>query len=389
MVPLYVQQAAQDWQIKPLLEVRERYETRIDKDFDSAVPDRRTDLFSRVRPGVEIRYSKNWKAQLVYQYAHDWAWTPGRNFSTENSDLLYANAQFESRDFKLVAGRQRIVLGSERLIGTGEWGNRGRSWDGVYASGKDWEAMASKIGVNATRVRDTRVAAVSKKWAGGQTMAIYKHDENPAGDDDLFTLDHLYRRAWGPWDFDAELALQGGHTKGLEQRAWAFHAGIGYKRPGSNTRFYAEVNAASGGTSGNVSHTFDQLFASNHKLYGIMDLQGWRNMNSFSLSAEHKVNAKTTVLAGWHYFMLRDPSDAWYSDGGAPNRWSGGVFIDPAGQSGRDVGHEFDLEVVYRPHSRWTLSAGVAVFLPGRYVENITGSRTTQWWGYVQAMFKL
>lgn len=389
MVPLYVQQAAQDWQIKPLLEVRERYETRIERDFDASAPDRRSDAFGRLRTGIQAQYGKNWKAQLLYQYAHDWVWSTGRNFSTENSDLLYANVGFENKDFKLTAGRQRIVLGSERLIGTADWGNRGRAWNGVYASAGGWEFVAAKIDVNASRVRDARVAAISKSWSAGQTMLVYKHDRPAAGDDDLFTLDHVYRRAWGPWEVDAELALQGGHTKGLEQQAWAFHAGLGYRQPGSNTRWYAEVNAASGGSSSTVSRTFDQLFASNHKLYGIMDLQGWRNMNSFSLAVDHRIGPKTTVLAGWHYFMLRDPADAWYGDGGAPNRWAGGTFLDPTGSSGRDVGHEFDLEVIYRPDARWTVSAGIAAFLPGRYVENITGSRTTQWWGYIQAMFRL
>lgn len=389
MIPQAPPSLAQEWKVKPLLEVRERFESRIDRDFDDSVRDRKSSFLTRVRPGVEVSYGRHWKAQLVYQYTHDWSWTPSKNFSAEGKDLLAGNVQYVKDGLKVVVGRQKLVISSERLIGTSDWGNRGRAYDGFYVGGKDWEAFGAKLGLNGISVPDARVAGATKTWAGGQSMLVFKRDKNAAGSENIWTVDHNWKKTLGAFDVDAEGAYQFGKSKGMDQRAWAVHVGVGYRVPKSQARLYLEFNSASGGNDGSTQRTFDQLYSSSHRLYGLMDLQGWRNMNELALTVENKLTKTTTANLQWHAYSLRDPSDAWYADNGQPNRWSGGTFIDPTGSSGRDVGQEITLEFIHRPNPSWNLSAGVGVMLPGRFIENITGARDRQWWFFAQAVFKL
>lgn len=388
MVPHIVDAQQPRLQVKPVIELRERFESRQDKDFDSAKPDRRTDGFSRWRLGVGLAYGKHWSAMLSYQYSHDLAGTPARNFSTEGRDVIQGWLRYKGEKFQVTLGRQPIEVGAGRLIATTNWGNKGRAYDGVAAEGTNWMAFAAKVGVSGTSVPDLRVGGLSYVHKYGRSSAIYKHDETAAGDVDLITLDHAVSLTQKDLTFDLEGALQFGHSQGLEHRAWAAHAQVSYRKKGSPTRFYVEVNAAGGGSNGSTVFTFDQLLASNHAFYGIMDLQGWRNMNEIAIGADHKLDKRTEIKASWHAFSLRDAADAWYGDNGNPNRWSGGAFIDPTGLSGRDVGQEFDLEISHTPTKTTTLTAGIGFFAPGSFVKSITSSSTRQVFGFIQAVFK-
>lgn len=377
-----------EWHFKPLLEVRERYEARLDRDFDGDRPDRKIEMLTRFRPGVEVTVGKHWKAQLVYEYTHGLVWSPQRNFSTEGSNLVIGNVQWQSPELKVVVGRQKLSIGSERLVASGDWGNRQRVFDGVYVSGKDWEAFGAEISMNSPPVPDARIAGVTKKWRGGQSLLLYKHNRTPKGEDRVWTLDHIYKRTLDKLDVDLEGAYQLGRKGDIDHEAWAIHAAVGY-RPRPSTRFFAEFNAGSGGASLHKSRAFDSLFPSNHQFYGSMDMIGWKNMQEFAVGVEHRFNKATTGKLAYRRFTLQDSRDAWYGPGGSPNRWGGGDFVDPTGRSGRNLGQEIDLEFTHRPSGNWSFSAGVGVFLPGSFVENVSGKRDRQWWGYVQATFKL
>jgi hypothetical protein len=150
------------------------------------------------------------------------------------------------------------------------------------------------------------------------------------------------------------------------------------------TTLKIEGNAASGGGNATTSRTFDNLYPSNHDLYGLADLVGWKNMNELAVKLENKSIPSLTLQAEAHAFSLRDPSDAWYSAVGTVNARSGGSFIDPTGSSGVDLGREFDLQAIYSTKKYGTLTAGIAFFEPGNYVQNLSGHSNQLTYGFLQ-----
>lgn len=368
------------------IEIRERFERRLDRDFLESNSDNRSDFFTRIRPGLTVTYGKNLSAYLEYQFAHTLGQTPGDRSWTTNSDMREMYVRHKDSNGTVTVGRQKVSFGTERLIGPTEWANVGRSFDGIRIQSRDCGFLLAKVGVSSPKPRNAEVAGISHNWSGGQTYAIYKGDNVAAGDVRIYTLSHSQRFTNGPWEYDYEAAGQFGRNTGMDHEAWAFHGGAGY-RPDPANRFYVDLNAASGSDSSSKSQTFDNLYPTNHKFYGSMDMQGWRNMTEVAAGWQRKLDSKTDLHLHGHWFGLMDGKDAWYGAGGAPNRRPGGVFRDPTGAAGKEVGFELDLEGTHRLNATTTLQAGVGVFEPGKFVERLNGGvADRQVWFYFQVM---
>jgi hypothetical protein len=382
-MPFLSDDAAQ-FVIHPTFEIRTRYERRFEKDFDSHASDGRVDFLTRVRPGLQIEFGKEWFVELQYQYSHDLAWTPARNFSTENSDAALAYVQYRGDGMKLTAGRQRIGVGSQRLIGISDWGNVNKSQDGVRFQKGPWDIFGFEPAIALAAPINTRFYGAAYAWDGGLSMAVLKMDKTAAVETNFWTLNHLWTAKRMGWDLEAEGAIQSGEVLDKDILAWGWHAKASTP-VGPTTKFFAEANAASGGGDDDTIRTFDQLNPSTHSKYGTMDLQGWRNMNEFALGLEGKPTKEWAWHASFHWFSLRDAGDAWYSDGGSPN----GGFTDPTGKAGRDIGTETDLEATFKPTSRSTFGGGIGFFNPGRHIRDMKGGHADlQTYGYLYFQFK-
>ncbi|RYG18418.1 hypothetical protein EON82_22640, partial [bacterium] len=143
----------QDLQLKPYVEIRERFERRTDRDF-SAADDGRSDLLSRYRVGATFRLRSKLSGALEYQFAHDWLWSPKANLSGRNGDASLAYLTYADGGAAYTLGRYKVALGSQRLIGSLEWNNVARSFDGLRVEAGKWQAYAFKIGVARPMPRD-------------------------------------------------------------------------------------------------------------------------------------------------------------------------------------------------------------------------------------------
>jgi len=375
-------------EIKPVIEFRMRSERRTNRDFLSSKHDDRTDALNRLRVGVQLQWGPTWSGEAQYQYAHDAIWRKDKNFSEDASDLNLAFARHKAGSSEWTLGRQKINIGVERLIGTLEWSMVGRSFDGIRYKTPTWDAYAFKIGVAKPKPKYLRIAGVSNKNPYGLTSLIFKHDGKEGESTDIWTLSHLWQKTQGKWSFAAEGAVQGGHIPGKTQRGWAINASAHYQFSKA-TRGYFEINAASGGGDADTTLTFDNLVPTNHKFYGSMDLQSWRNMEEVSLGIDHQFNPQWSLKAHVHSFALRSAKDAWYSAGGAPNVGGSGAFVDPTGRSGRDVGRELDIEFSYKHNAQLTLTGGVSGFWPGSFVKARNGgSAQAQHWAFFMVQLR-
>jgi hypothetical protein len=371
------------------LEIRERFEHRLNKDFLSGNPDDRSDAFMRLRPGLELKLGKSFSAMVQYQVSHDWVRTQAAAYTVDNNDAAQAYVRFADKGGTFTIGRQKIIVGSERLIGASEWTNVGRSFDGARFQTKDWDAFAATVGVASPRPEHAELFGLVHKGGFGQTMFAYKRDKVAAGNQRIWTLDQSQSFKRGALDFDYDVAVQGGNNAGIDHRAWAAHGGLGYRHDAKN-RVYLDLNSASGGHAADRSETFDNLYPTNHKFYGSMDMQGWRNMQEVALGWQHVLNPKVDLHVHSHWFGLMDAKDAWYGAGGSANKRLGGTFKDATGASGKNVGFEIDLEGAYKMNPKTTCNFGIASFNPGTFIKNMNGgSADRQTWLFFQINHKM
>lgn len=423
------------------VEERLRYEFRSNTfDFNNGVgaPNDGSFLLQRARVGVKIeplswlRLYGQFQSSIEVGNRGD---EPGV-FGAEGDDYadLY-QAYVEFADYKefplgLKVGRQLFNYGEQRLVGSFDWNNLGRTFDAIrlrYERERFWmEVFASSVVVVERESFNTsdlfnwddtgREQVFSGLYASSTQLPMHKIDAyafwlsqangnvsnfgpttglapagsrggNPALGMNFVTLGTRFNnlpKEMGGWEYDGELAVQAGELAGLDLAAFAAHAGAGYNfsLPWS-PRIYLQYNYASGDNdSGDGrSTTFQNLFPTNHKFYGYMDLFSWQNMHNPSVTLSAKPHETLTVAADLHLFWLATTNDAWYRANGLNQARRVTPGANPF------VGTEIDLTATWRPTKNFSLHAGYSWFLPGNYVRD-TGPASPADFLYLQAEVK-
>jgi hypothetical protein len=371
--------------IRLYADIRERYENHQNPTFYGDAGKNIQNLYSRWRVGADYQSNGKLSGRLEYQNASDVFWTQNGNASTDNSDLLLGYLKYSTGDITGIGGRQKIELGQQRLIGSTEWLNLSRSFDAGRVQSGQWDAWAGRLGVANNKPETARIEALShtdKNW--GTTSFIAKHDLGSLSTIDIQALDHFAAHTFGKTMVDVEGVVENGSSNGKDLRAWAWH--VRASQPIlPKTTLRLEANAASGGGNATTTRTFDNLYPSNHDLYGLADLVGWKNMNDYAIKIENRSFKSLTLSAEAHAFSLRDASDGWYNAVGAINAGPNGPFKDGTGASGRNLGSEYDLLASYDLKKCGTLSAGIALFDPAAFQLSVAGVGTNRMlFGYVQ-----
>ncbi len=418
------------------LEERLRYEFRENTfDFNNSA-DAPTDgsfLLQRARLGVALRPA-SWltfyaQVQSAFEFG-DRGDLPGVNAAEGDDAIDLYQAYVEIADYDqlpigLKLGRQAFNYGDQRLVGSFDWNNLGRTFDAVrvrYQQERFWlEAFAGSVvvvehsGFNQSALfNDTTDQVFSGLYASTSAIASHTLDayllwlfqENgnsgntrsplPAagsqggdasGGMNVATLGARVKndpKASRGWEYDAEVAGQIGRLAGLDLAAYALHIGAGYEStlPWS-PRVYLQYNHASGdrNSTDDRSTTFQNLFPTNHKFYGYMDLFSWQNMHNPSVTLSAKPHKDITLAADLHFFWLASTDDAWYRANGI-NR------ARPVNATASSyVGSELDVTAQWKPHARLGFLAGYSLFMPGDYVRQ-TGPASDAHFVYFQTEVK-
>ena len=376
----------QAFDLKPILELRARFERRVDRDFSDATDDSAGDLLSRFRGGA--RFTKGrLKGQVVFQYAHDENWGAARNAALWRSDLLLANVETPVGPGSLIVGRQRLSLGSERLLGVADWNNVSNAWEGGRFTAKAFDLFAVRSAVLPAPNEEVALVGGTATFRAIQALAVFKHDARDTEIDET-TVSVLYRNALGPIRLDAEAAGQFGHRNAQRKLAGAIDV-IATVPVVRRLTFSAQGSVASGGGHGDTTRAFDPLYPSVHDKHGLLDLATWKNVRDLGLWFRYNADKATSLKLQVHALALDSARDAWYGGNGAANRRPGGVYRDPTGAKGRDLGDEFDVDATRTLNPHQTVRVGVGVFRPGRFVRAFNGSATDdQVWGYVQWAYR-
>ncbi len=264
----------------------------------------------------------------------------------------------------LRAGRQRLAFGSERLLGNAEWSNVPRVYDGarlalhrgadrvdlfaasvVQADADHWDhhkqgnnlygAYAS-IGslITGSKIEPYVLYRVAPSF-GGEFGQAGHYDSSTFG---LRTAGGFRKL----WTYESELIGQRGTIGASSLRAWSVLAQANRRisQLPWNATLATEFNYASGDRhqgDGQVN-TFDQLYPTNHLIYGLTDQQGRRNAENMRAALKLQPRKWLTVRAEERYLWLASKYDALYAFNGAIS-----VPAVRGGAQYRDVGHEFDV----------------------------------------------
>ena len=427
------------------IEERLRFEARENNaDFNRAINDPRDDgwVLSRFRLGLAIRPSSWLKIYAQTQDTREWFSSrgnvPGINGAEGGDSFDLRQAYLEFGDLtqfplSLTIGRQPLRYGDARLVTDSNWGNFGRTFDGVklrLQTEKFWlDAFAVRpVQIRKNEINDSDSADNFLGIYGGtdalgfQTTELYflwrdkadaQPDLSPTNKTNangtsngpaqrIATLGTRWKSKQGAlhgFDYSAEFAYQFGDiwtgaktTPRLKQSAFALAITGGYTWVDApwTPRLGLEYDYASGdkNSKDGSSQSFQNLFPSNHSIYGFMDEFGWRNLHDARVSFSVKPRKNVEVTLDYHAFWLADTYDYWYGSSGNST-----LRTTTPGKKSRDVrsirasnfaGHEIDFTTNWKVNAHLSLLVGFSHFFAGDYLRD-TGAHSDADFGYAQA----
>jgi hypothetical protein len=335
-----------------------------------------------------------------------------RNPSPDNDHYQLRQAWVMLGDAKqfpvtVKVGRQELTYGDQRLVGIADWLNIGRTFDAAkvrYENSNFWldgfisqPVIPDKTQFDSSDSHDklSGIYASTKTLLPFQESQVYFLSRNVdrrsaseaatklyplASPRDIYTVGLRFKSLPGAlkgWDYELEADGQFGRYKttatspNLSQQAFAVHVAGGYTWSDVTwaPRLGLEYNYASGDdNSADGSHgTFDNLYPSNHGLYGVMDFFSLQNIQDVHLGFSVKPTKKTLVKLDGYAFWLANSQDYLYAGNGTP-RTTGGYGIHPG--AGNYVGSELDLVGIYTIAPFAYASAGFGHFFTGDYLNN-------------------
>ena len=389
-----------------------RFESRENNfDFNSG-SDALTDdawLLNRARIGLQWKplpgVSLFIQGQDSREYFSDRPDIPGVLGSEGDDPFDLHQAWIEYHDAKmsgwgLRVGRQKLSYGDQRLIGPLEWSNFARAFDGIKlfhdnGSGTWFDLFAASPvlvdmdGFN-TADFDTMLYGLYGHIPAGRTdlepYLIYLDDDQT--DQHFISAGMHFKSRAGtgtPWDWEGEAVYQSGDIGGADLSAFAGFVRAGYTWADSawKPRVGIEYSYASGDDDpkdGDIN-TFQNLYPTNHPLYGFMDAFSWQNMHDVRLMLSANPLKKLRVSADFHLFWLATTNDAW-------RRANAKTMVRPITPGASSfAGSEVDLLANYTLNPHATFTAGYSHFFAGSYLDD-TGAGDDADFFYVISQIK-
>lgn len=398
-------------------QVRFRYEYRDPLDYripgsngrpaGQGLDDRGDVALLRSRFGVRAVLPSRVRLHLELQDSRTMGTESSTLANTENVDAHQAYAEIDSlggAPASLQLGRFEMAYGDARLIGNGDWGPNGRSFDGARAR---WRPGAGRVDAFVTWLGEGRTSGADLLFAGviaGLSRRRDGSDWNLDLDVSAFardsgstaasvpigvlahksdqTLGSRLRLANDRLELRLEGVLQGGGRDGVDVSAWAYAArGDLMLMREPRLKLLVEYAHASGDEDPGDGewNRFDPLYPTAHGLLGYSDLAAWSNIADLQGGLVFGPSRGWTFEASVHRLVLAESRDAWIADNGDVLR------RDPTGAAGDDVGLELDLTARWAMRPGVTLQGGYSRFAAGDFVSN-TGGGGDQDWAYAQAL---
>jgi hypothetical protein len=290
-------------------------------------------------------------------------------------------------------GRQQLILGSQRIISTADWGSANRTFDGVrvFRRSEDFDVdlfwlqpvipkfdALDKLDPHQhfagiyTSYRPSKDRFFDTYWlflSNSNTAAQARNSSVGAlshiAPYDVHTLGFRYAgKASSGFLWDTENMLQLGQAKSSDIVAGNLTNGIGYHF-GTwplNPTVWAYFDYATGSSKLGGANTYNQLFPLAHYYLGQADYVGRANIEDLNFHLYLYPAKWMTFNMQYHLFWLARSRDALYNTAAAVSR------VDPTGRAGREVGSELDASMAFHLSQNTDVLAVYSHFFPGNFL---------------------
>ncbi len=313
----------------------------------------------------------------------------------------------------LKVGRQELKYGDERLVGAFDWNNIGRVFDGVKMRWQNgWftaDFFTSHVvipqdgrfdtdndhdwfsGVYATSQKVSKTILEAYFLARNVSPQAINDVPSPQfpqpGARDIYTAGGRLKSKpgeLGGWDYCLEGAYQFGNfrdtragapTTRLDQDAFMIvvQGGYTFAEAWGKPRLGVEFDYGSGDSNPKDGHhgTFENLFPTNHKFYGSMDLVSLQNIQDAGVNLTLRPAPQIRLTLMGNALWLADTQDNFYSVAGAPR---GGLASTPGTGYGINPNYDKYLGAELTAIAGWAatrfmqLEAGYGHFFHGAYI---------------------
>lgn len=382
-----------------------RPEARVNEDFSATADD---DMW-RIRQGARMfahGFLGPLSVRASLQHVHQWGGEatstagPGNRTGLFQGYLDLSGERGGTSGF-IRLGRQWFGLGSQRLLAYRYWQPGNISLDAVRMEGTVGPVTVGTFGsllappgtftVDDPTVPDgTREVASDGLLLGAayinlrvhQALAIdgsvwgWREDpqpQTPTRDRRFRTYDlRLLGEPTAGLAYSVEGLLQDGSVDGRQHLGWAGVASLQYEtqapvvHPGLAVSYELHSGERCTNPSGDPagcgaanSRDFQRILGVGHRDRGHMDLVGNRNNRTLSVRTWLRPHKSTQISLDYHFFQLQEPTGKWMLNDGTPV----GAGWDPT-NTARNLGHEVDVNILFRPVDALSLRPEYGVFIP-------------------------
>ena len=344
---------------------------------------------SRIWGGVELRPTRWLLAYMQFVDAHALGLPLRYVLSNMRDDFddRQAFLEFHARQVQVIAGRQELRYGEERLVGISNWSNTSRTWDGFLMRIGDknrLDLFSTSVVAIHPESPDKHGAGLTFHGAVGTVTTWVPH---------TVVMPFVFVKAFprvksrqGTYGTETEATpgaevsgkYQGGfyfETLGALQRGSysndSIRSAAGYVKTGYTAEHFewkprptGEYKYASGNPNMTASSTrigtFDQQYPSNHNTFGMTDLFGYQNLKMERIHLDLSPAKRLSLLIEQEWLRVATVYDGVYGGAGTTT-----VKAPAGGFLSDDIGREFDASGQCDfPRSNLTLNFGIARFSP-------------------------
>ena len=299
---------------------------------------------------------------------------------------------------ELIAGRQELKFGSERVVGISDWTNNSRSWDGFDAR----IGGQNKVDLFSTSVVAVHPESLDKHGAGLTFHGAYGNITTwvPKTHIEPYVLIRTVRGVTSQqklkgnevettfgfevegtlpahFDYEFNASLQRGSYSNDAIHSGQSFGKVSYSLPYLpwKPRLGGEYDYATGNSHHNLYRisTYDQQYPSNHNAFGLTDLFGYQNIRQERLNLDLGPTKNLTFLIQGEFLNLVNTHDNLYSSA------AGTTIAAPTGGFKSDAigsGIDFSGKYVYKNYLVANIGVG-HIFPGGLLLENKRGSAET------------
>lgn len=350
---------------------------------------------------------------LTFKPDSRWSFTAGRIGLRDGAEVLTGDARFDN------IKQTRLA---ERLIGTWDWVNVGRRFDGataaydrerwnlfgfgarVLAGGVDYDNAFEQLdGLDVCGA----VFTAKRGWwlpeSEVRVMSILERDARPSTEASLgdrllidalgVSLLGLYPRGQGAIDLMLWLAYERGDYGAQSHSTAAFIAEAGYGWVNAAWAPWLRGGIAYASGDGNPADrrhgTFFNMVPTNHKFYGYQDVVAFQNLANAYGELRLAPHPKVRLGLEGQLLRLANTRDAWYGGSGAANNTAFGYTatrLSGDRELPADIGVEVDFLSSWAVHCRVALELGLSRFQGGDAAKLLYPGQSSFTWFYFQAV---